>query len=110
MFFAQIFLLLFGNAGMLFNIVVLSAQLVSSGAMVPRELLSDFYHGLSLYLPATYAVQGNMNLLFGGPSVAGPSWGLLMIMLASVAVGVVITALKKERSHVRATLQHSHSE
>ncbi len=98
MFFAQIFLLLFGNAGMLFNIVVLSAQLVSSGAMVPRELLSDFYHGLSLYLPATYAVQGNMNLLFGGPSVAGPSWGLLMIMLASVAVGVVITTLKKERS------------
>lgn len=97
MFFAQIFLLLLGNAGMLFNIIVLSAQLVSSGAMVPRELLSDFYYGLSQYLPATYAVQGNMNLLFGGPSVSGPAWSLVVIMLASVVVGLIITGLRKEK-------------
>lgn len=102
MFFAQIFLLIFGNAGMLFNIVVLSAQLVSSGAMVPRELLSGFYHGLSQYLPATYAVQGNMNLLFGGPSISGPSWALVAIMLVSVAVGLLITAVRKEPLPVRA--------
>ncbi|MFK7694436.1 YhgE/Pip domain-containing protein [Paenibacillus sp. HJGM_3] len=102
MFFAQIFLLLFGNAGMLFNIMVLSAQLVSSGAMVPRELLSSFYHGLSGYLPATYAVEGNMNLLFGGPSVSGPSWSLVAIMLVSIVVGLLITALRKEKAPAHA--------
>lgn len=46
-FVAQMFLTLFGNAGMLFNIAMLSLQLVSSGAIVPRELLSNFYHSLS---------------------------------------------------------------
>lgn len=102
MFFAQIFLLLFGNAGMLFNIMVLSAQLVSSGAMVPRELLSSFYHGLSGYLPATYAVEGNMNLLFGGPSVSEPSWSLVAIMLVSIVVGLLITALRKEKAPAHA--------
>ncbi|UUZ83422.1 SNG1 family protein [Paenibacillus sp. P26] len=37
MFFSQMFLIVFGMAGMLFNIIMLSVQLVSSGAMVPRE-------------------------------------------------------------------------
>ncbi|UUZ90428.1 DUF3533 domain-containing protein [Paenibacillus sp. P25] len=58
MFFSQMFLIVFGMAGMLFNIIMLSVQLVSSGAMVPRELLGGFYHTLSEYLPATYAVRG----------------------------------------------------
>lgn len=98
MFFSQLFLLLLGNAGMLLNIIMLSAQLVSSGAMVPRELLSDFYYGLSRYLPATYAVEGNMNLLFGGPGIGGAALGLLSVMLSSIAVGLIITALRKEKA------------
>ncbi len=96
MFAAQAFLLLFGMAGMLFNIIMLSVQLVSSGAMVPREMLSDFYADLGRYLPATYAVEGNMNLLFGGPGVAGCAWGLVLIMLVSIAVGLVALAVRKE--------------
>ncbi|MFD2672535.1 YhgE/Pip domain-containing protein [Marinicrinis sediminis] len=81
---AQIFLLWFGMSGMLFNILFLSAQLVSSGAMVPRDLLSPFYYTLSQYLPATYAVEGNMNLLFGGPSLVQP--GLFLLLIAAVAL------------------------
>lgn len=95
MFVAQVFLLWFGPAGMLFNIILLSVQLVTSGAMVPRELLSDFYYALSMYLPATYAVEGSMNLLFGGPGLADSAWALVWIMLVSAGIGAVVVGLKR---------------
>jgi YhgE/Pip-like protein len=96
MFVSQLFLILFGMAGMLFNILLLSAQLVSSGAMMPRELLSDFYANLSNVFPATYAVEGSMNLLFGGPATLHPTVGLLLILGAAVLVSVIVIALRKD--------------
>ncbi|MEF3307980.1 ABC transporter permease [Paenibacillus sp. GYB004] len=104
LFFSQLFLLLLGNAGMLLNIIALSAQLVSSGAMVPRELLNGFYRGLGDYLPATYAVEGNMNLLFGGPGAAGASWSLLLIVLVTAVLGLLVTALRKETASAHGTV------
>ncbi|NUU62078.1 YhgE/Pip domain-containing protein [Paenibacillus agri] len=96
MFFAQMFLIVFGMAGMLFNMTLLSLQLVSSGAMVPRELLSGFYQGLGHYLPATYAVDGLMNLLFGGPSVVSDVLLLVAILAASLFVSLAATGLRKQ--------------
>jgi YhgE/Pip-like protein len=97
MFVSQMFLYLFGMAGMLFNIMLLSAQLVSSGAIVPRELLSDFYTGLGSALPATYAVDGNMNLLFGGPAVGSDIISLLIIAVIAVAISVFAVAVKRRQ-------------
>ncbi|MFC0212302.1 YhgE/Pip domain-containing protein [Paenibacillus chartarius] len=97
MFFAQMFLILFGNAGMILNIIMLSAQLVSSGAMVPRELLNGFYHGISTYLPATYAVEGNMDILFGGPSLGASAISLLLITVVCFGVCVLGVAVRRER-------------
>lgn len=97
MFTAQFFLLLFGVAGMLFNIILLSLQLVSSGAMVPREMLSAFYRTLGDYLPATYAVEGTMNLLFGGPGIGSVSLTLVWIMLAAILAGLLAVAIRKEQ-------------
>lgn len=97
MFVAQFFLLLLGPGGMLLNIIMLSLQLVSSGAMVPRELLSDFYRGLSQALPATYAVDGNMNLLFGGPSSVSDVAALAVIALSALVLGAGAVALKRVR-------------
>lgn len=94
--FSQIFLILFGNAGMLFNTAALSAQLVTSGAMVPRELLSDFYRGVGAILPAKYAVEGNMNILFGGADMAASVAGLAIIAGISLLVGAAATAVRKE--------------
>ncbi|RIX50841.1 ABC transporter [Paenibacillus nanensis] len=94
MFVSQMFLYLFGMAGMLFNIMLLSAQLVSSGAIVPRELLSDFYTGLGSALPATYAVDGNMNILFGGPGVGSDAAMLVLIAVVAIAVSSVAVLLK----------------
>jgi YhgE/Pip-like protein len=96
MFFSQMFLILFGMAGMLFNIAMLSIQLVSSGAMVPRELLGSFYYQLSSLFPATYAVEGGMNILFGGPSASADASALVLILVVCAAVGMLATAMRKE--------------
>ncbi|MGG1553785.1 YhgE/Pip domain-containing protein [Paenibacillus ferrarius] len=95
---AQMFLTLFGNAGMLFNIAMLSLQLVSSGAIVPRELLSDFYHNVSDYFPATYAVNGLMNILFGGPDVGREAGALILIAVIALAIDVLIVSVKKVKT------------
>jgi len=106
MFTAQIFLLLFGVPGMLFNIILLSLQLVSSGAMVPRELLNDFYSGLSLLMPATYAVEGMMNILFGGPGIGAIVSHLLIILGTVIVLGLAAVALKKSsKGHVKQATQ-----
>lgn len=95
MFVAQMFLLMFGPAGMLLNIILLSVQLVTSGAMVPRELLSDFYQGLGSYLPATYAVNGLLDILFGGPGFGANAQALCWITLAASAIGTAVVAIPR---------------
>lgn len=98
MFFTQMFVVLFGVGGMLFNIIGMSVQLVTSGAMVPREMLSPFYLELSRYLPATYAVEGSMNLLFGGPGVGSDVSVLLGMTAIAAVVALAAVALRKERA------------
>ncbi|AJY73861.1 YhgE/Pip domain-containing protein [Paenibacillus beijingensis] len=93
---AQMFLFVLGMAGMLFNALMLSAQLVTSGAMVPRELLSDFYAGLGNVLPATYAVEGEMNLLFGGAGTSNDVFVLALIALIALGVSTAAVALRRE--------------
>lgn len=95
---AQMFLTLFGNAGMLFNIAMLSLQLVSSGAIVPRELLSNFYHSISNFFPATYAVNGLMNILFGGPGVGSEAGFLALIAVVALAIDMFVVVAKKAKA------------
>lgn len=95
MFFAQMFLIVFGMTGMFINMVMLSLQLVTSGTIVPREMLSDFYQWLGQFLPATYAVEGVMNLGFGGVHTQKDVWALLITLLCCVSVGLIITLIKK---------------
>ncbi|MNE29336.1 ABC-2 family transporter protein [compost metagenome] len=97
LFFSQMFLQLFGEAGMLFNIAMLSLQLVTSGALVPRALLNDFYRSIGEVLPATYAVEGLMNLQFGGTNGALDIYWLLAITLVSIVVGFTSEFVKSYR-------------
>jgi len=96
MLFSQLFLILLGMAGMMVNIAMLSVQLVSSGAMMPRELLSGFYMTLSEYLPATYAVEGMMDILFGGPGAGTAAQSLAVIAIVCALLGGLATALRKD--------------
>ncbi len=97
---AQMFLFVFDMAGMLFNILILSVQLVSSGAMMPRELLPDFYQWIGSAFPATYAVQGLMNLLFGGTGVGKDCLALILIMVFALIVIAIATSLRKDKMPV----------
>ncbi|OWA35003.1 ABC transporter [Saccharibacillus sp. O16] len=100
MFVAQMFLFAFDMAGMLFNILVLSVQLVSSGAMMPRELLPEFYQTIGAIFPATYAVEGLMDTLFGGTGVGSASLSLVLILAAALVLIIVSTALRPDKAPV----------
>ena len=97
MFFSQFFLICFGPAGSLFNVISLSLQLVSSGAMVPRELLNGFYSGVGQFLPATYAVQGILSAQLGGPGVQSAAGSIVLILAIVVALSLLVTLVKKQR-------------
>lgn len=86
---SQIFVMLFGNLGMVFNIALTATQLVSSGAIVPRELLPSFYQGLGNILPATYGVNSYFSFIYGGGSLTTDMkyLSLIIISLLIIAIG-----------------------
>ncbi|MDG0793986.1 ABC transporter permease [Cohnella ginsengisoli] len=98
MFFAQMFLIALGMAGMFANMAMLSLQLVTSGTIVPRQMLSAFYESLGHYLPATYAVEGLMDLGFGVPFLAQDALALGTILLASAGISWAVLRAKDRRT------------
>jgi uncharacterized phage infection (PIP) family protein YhgE len=107
MFFAQLFLLLLGMAGMFVNMMMLSLQLVTSGTIVPREVLSSFFKSLGDYLPATYAVDGLFNLGFGGIQT-GHDVGILFLILAiSAVIGFVLLQMRVKKQPASVISQSS---
>lgn len=88
---SQLFVILLGNVGMVFNIVLTATQLVSSGAILPRELLSTFYEKLGAILPATYGVNGYFSLIYGGGNINSDINYLLMI--TGIALGITIAGV-----------------
>lgn len=99
---SQVFVMLFGNLGMVFNIALTAMQLVSSGAIVSRELLSSFYQGLGNILPATYGVNSYFSLIYGGGNLTSDMKHLLIIIgvLLTIAVGAQITSYLWEKLQV----------
>ncbi|WP_088104082.1 YhgE/Pip domain-containing protein [Halalkalibacter urbisdiaboli] len=73
------FVVLFGQLGMAFNIFLLSAQLVTSGTLVPQLFLTNFYEGLSEFLPATYVAEGIYRILFTDLGVVNEVQSLVTI-------------------------------
>nr|WP_255262863.1 hypothetical protein [Bacillus wiedmannii] len=99
----QMVITVFGNAGMIFNIISLSLQLVSSGVIVPHEMLSKTYQTIGELFPATYAANGYYTIIFGGVSLGENIISLLVIILVTQLVAVITVSIKeivKRRSHV----------
>ncbi|MEK3932894.1 YhgE/Pip N-terminal domain-containing protein [Bacillus wiedmannii] len=99
----QMFITVFGNAGMVFNIISLSLQLVSSGVIVPHEMLSKTYQTIGELFPATYAANGYYTIIFGGISLEKNIISLLVIILVTQLVAVITVSIKgivKRRSYV----------
>ncbi|HEK9102764.1 ABC transporter permease [Bacillus pfraonensis] len=99
----QMFITLFGNAGMLFNIISLSLQLVSSGVMVPYAMLSKTYQTIGELFPATYAAKGYFAIVFGGGNLKENVIFLLFIIIITQMVSLVavgISVIVKRKRHV----------
>ncbi|HFK1766707.1 hypothetical protein AT258_19270 [Bacillus wiedmannii] len=88
------FITVFGNAGMIFNIISISLQLVSSGVIVPHEMLSKTYETISELFPATYAANGYYTIIFGGVSLEKNIISLLVIILVTQLVAMITVSIK----------------
>lgn len=97
--FAQVFVVLFGNAGMVFNILALSLQLVTSGVLVPRAVLSDWYTKVGSILPATYGADGYYTIIFGGSdtNIYENMSSLFVIIIVTLLLSIGAVLLKKQR-------------
>lgn len=93
----QMFVILFGSTGMLFNIISLSVQLVTSGVIVPRVMLSSFYQTVGSYFPATYAANGYYTVIFGGEGLSNEMMVLVVISAITLLVAYVKVVFQKNR-------------
>ncbi|MNM56408.1 ABC-2 family transporter protein [compost metagenome] len=98
MFVAQMSLFLLGDIGAWVNIALLSIQMLSSGATIPRDVLSPFYNAVGTVFPAYYAVDGIMNLVIGGPGLGRDFTGLVLIGGAAAALCILLTGLRRDRA------------
>lgn len=96
---AQLFVVAFGSGGMVFNIVLLSLQLVTSGVLVPRKVLSPFYESIAKFLPATYGADGYYTIVFGGAdgNIKANLLALLIIAGVSLILSVGLVAIRKNK-------------
>ncbi|WP_142306631.1 hypothetical protein [Bacillus cereus] len=90
----QMVVTVFGDAGMIFNIISLSLQLVSLGVIVPHEMLSKTYQTISELFPEIYAGNGYYTIIFGGVSLERNIISLLVIVLVIQLVAGMILAIK----------------
>ncbi len=89
-FFAMVFALLrvFGEAGKLLAVLLLTLQLASGGGVLPIELSDGFFRAVHHWLPFTWVVQAFRASLFGAFDNAwGPAW-LLVGLSGVVALGI----------------------
>jgi uncharacterized phage infection (PIP) family protein YhgE len=90
--FVSLFQMLFKWLGIIgtgaFVLILFPLQLISSGFMFPTEILPSFYRVVADYLPATYFSSGVLKATYGGASVSGDIWILLLMS----AIFIVISA------------------
>ncbi|USK41835.1 DUF3533 domain-containing protein (plasmid) [Cytobacillus firmus] len=97
--FSQLFVIIFGNPGMLFNIIALSLQLVTCGVIVPLNMLPDFFQNVGGYLPATYVANGYYTIIYGAGELSSNAYWLLGIagitLVVSLAKTILFSKVKK---------------
>ncbi|MED3727061.1 hypothetical protein U8V97_10550 [Priestia filamentosa] len=74
---------------MIFNIILLSLQLVSAGVIVSREMLSLFYEKISAVLPATYVAEDLFTIAFGGSNIFSEVLALVIILFSVLILAVL---------------------
>lgn len=94
---AALFLDLLGDIGAWFNIAILSIQMLSSGATIPRDVLSPFYKFIGQFFPAYYAVDGMLDLIIGGEGILHNTTALLYIAGVATLASLTVMLLRREK-------------
>ena len=79
---------------MIFNIISLSLQLVSSGGIVPHEMLSKTYQTIGELFPAIYAANGYYTIIFWGAGLEKNIISLLLVILVTQLIAGIILGIK----------------
>lgn len=80
-------------------VVLFPLQLMTSGLIYSKEILPSFYSGVSTILPATYFGDAMFKAFYGGPSLSGDIWVLLLMAAIFVAVsGLAVFLPRKEKA------------
>ncbi|MCP1181872.1 YhgE/Pip domain-containing protein [Paenibacillus sp. 1781tsa1] len=95
LFMAQLSLQLLGNAGAWLNSALLPLLMLSSGSTIPRDVMPEFYQFIGHYLPATYAVEGMMNLVLGGNGIGRDAMLLAVIGGVTLTLGALCTWIRR---------------
>ncbi|PLR98444.1 YhgE/Pip domain-containing protein [Bacillus sp. T33-2] len=91
--FSGVFFTFLGKMGMIVNLIILVTQLATSGVLIPRAMLTDFFYSVSDYLPATHAADGYYSILFGGGNISHNTNVLVFFSLVSITMIFLHTAL-----------------
>jgi uncharacterized phage infection (PIP) family protein YhgE len=103
--FVSLFQMLFKLLGTIgagaFVLILFPLQLISSGFMFPTENLPSFYRVISDYLPATYFGNGVLKVTYGGASVSGDIWMLLLMSVIFIVISA-FALLNKMKNPMKA--------
>lgn len=91
--------LLFGQMGMLFNMLFMLMSTIANGAVMPQQVMHGFYRAFSYITVMFYSVRGNMDILFGGSDMGFAISGLAILAILSL---VIITAVYSSKVNNRA--------
>jgi uncharacterized phage infection (PIP) family protein YhgE len=100
---ASLFQMLFKWLGVIgagaFVLILFPLQLISSGFMFPTEILPSFYRAVADYLPATYFGSGVLKATYGGATVSGDIWILLLMSAIFIVISALALLKKDDTKH-----------
>lgn len=85
----------FGRAGLLVSLVLVTLQLAASGGLYPVEVLSDPFQSVSPFLPLTWAVQGMQSIVAGADGGAVAAAGMVALFGVLGATGTALAVARR---------------
>lgn len=90
-----IFILLFGQLGMLINMALMMMQVIGNGSVIIRDMMLLPYKIISYISPMYYSVNADYSILFGGGSISESILYLCLVGLGGLFINIAIVWFKK---------------
>ncbi len=94
--FIQVFIDLFSTKGVGFLILLLLVQILTSGIVLPIELVTRYYTWISPFLPATYFTEGIYTVIYSGSSIGNALFVMTVFGMGAFIVSLIYTTIKNK--------------